>query len=71
MVELETLQAVKPEVRMLDVRMVALTAELQRYTRGVHDRLKYKITRAADVNGDYTIGAEPAETVRLLRSLKP
>ena len=32
---------------------------------------KQGIIRAADVNADYTIRAEPAETLQVLRALKP
>ena len=40
MMELEPLQEVESEVRTLGARLVALTPELQRYTRSVHKRLK-------------------------------
>ena len=124
--ELEALQEIDPQVRALGARIVALTPELERYTRNVHKKLNltfdiltdlhlktaeqfrlvfvlpnylrelYKsfgttldrfhdeseyrlpmparyvidkegIIRAADVNADYTIRPEPAETLRLLR----
>jgi peroxiredoxin len=128
MMELEALQEVDSEVRALGARIVALTPELERYTRGVHKKLsltfdiltdlhlktaeqfglaftlpdylrelyqsfgsaldrfhdepeyrlpmpaRYVIDRngvisAADVNVDYTVRPEPAETVRVLRNL--
>jgi peroxiredoxin len=127
--ELEALQEVDPEVRALGGRIVALTAELERYTRALHRKLNlsfdiltdlhlktseqfrlvfvlpdylrelYKsfgstldrfhdepeyrlpmparylidpqgIVRAANVNADYTIRPEPAETVEALRQLQ-
>jgi len=130
MLELEALQEVNSQVRALGARIVALTPELERYTRSVHRKLNlsfdiltdlhletaerfrlvfvlpdylravYKsfgsitldrfhdeseyrlpmparyvidqegIIRAADVNADYTIRPEPAETVRLLETLR-
>ena len=130
MMELEALQEVNSQVRALGARIVALTPELERYTRSVHRKLNlsfdiltdlhletaerfrlvfvlpdylrtvYKsfgsitldrfhdeseyrlpmparyvidqegIIRAADVNADYTIRPEPAETVRLLETLR-
>ena len=126
--ELEALQEINSEVRELGARIVALTPELERYTRTLHKKLNltfdiltdlhlktaeqfrlvfvlpdylrelYKsfgstldrfhdeseyrlpiparyviekegIIRAADVNADYTIRPEPADTVMQLRRL--
>jgi peroxiredoxin len=126
--ELEALQEVQPEIQALGATIVAITAELEKYTRLVHrklnltfdiltdlhlktaeqfglvfvlqdylrelykslgarldafhDEAKYRlpmparyvidsnsIIRAADVNVDYTIRPEPAETIRLLKQL--
>jgi len=126
--ELEALLAVDSEVKSLGARIVALTPELERYTRNVHRKLnltfdlltdlhletaerfrlafalpdylrdlyrsfgntldrfhdesEYRlptparyvidqegVIRAADVNADYTIRPEPAETVKILRTL--
>jgi peroxiredoxin len=128
MMELEALQGIGSEVRQLGAQIVALTPQLERYTRSVHKKLKltfdiltdlhlkiaeqfrlafvlpdylrelyesfgnsldrfhdesgYRlplparyvidkdgIIRAADVNADYTIRPEPAETVRILKTL--
>jgi peroxiredoxin len=128
MMELEALQDIDSEVRQLGAQIVALTPQLERYTRSVHKKLKltfdiltdlhlltaeqfrlafvlpdylrelYKsfgnsldrfhdeteyrlplparyvidkdgIIRAADVNADYTIRLEPAETVTILKTL--
>ena len=126
--ELEALQEIDSEVRALGGRIVALTPELERYTRALHRKLNltfdlltdlhleiaeqyrlvftlpdylrelYKsfgstldrfndepeyrlpmparyiidqqgIIQAADVNADYTIRSEPAETLAQLRRL--
>lgn len=40
MMELEALQEIDSEVRGLGGRIVAITPELERYTRGVHKKLK-------------------------------
>jgi pyruvate/2-oxoglutarate dehydrogenase complex dihydrolipoamide dehydrogenase (E3) component len=40
MAELEALQEVDSQVRALGARIVALTPELERYTRSVHRKLK-------------------------------
>jgi len=128
MMELEALQAIDSDARGLGARIVALTAEFERYTRGVHKRLnltfdiltdlhlktagqfrlsfvlpdylrdlyrsvgitldrlhdeaEYRlpmparyvidtegIIRPADVNADYTIRTDPAETLQQLRTL--
>jgi peroxiredoxin len=128
MMELSALQEIDSDVRQLGAQIVALTPELERYTRSAHKKLKlsfdiltdlhlktaeqfglafvlpdylrelYKsfgnaldrfhdeneyrlpmparyvidkhgIIRAADVNADYTIRPEPAETVKILRTL--
>ena len=128
MMELEALQEIDSEVRALGAQIVALTPELERYTRNVHKKLnlpfdiltdlhlktaeqfrlvytlpdylrdlyksfgnaldrfhdepgyrlptparyvidKERIIRATDVNADYTIRPDPAETVRVLRTL--
>lgn len=130
MLELEALQEIDSEVSALGARIVALTPELERYTRNVrkklnlpfdiltdlhlktaeqlrlvfvlpdylrdlyksfgnsldrfHDEPEYRLPlparyvidkegmiRAADVNADYTTRAEPSETVKVLRALKP
>ena|SRR5208337_4000069 len=129
MMELEALQQVASDVRGLGARMVAITPELERYTRAVHrklnltfdiltdlhlkaaeqfrlvftlpdylrelyvsfgvtlDRLndepEYRlamparyiidssgIIRSAEVNADYTIRPDPAETVKQLREMQ-
>jgi peroxiredoxin len=129
MMELEALQAIDSEVRLQGAQIVAITPELERYTRNVHKKLnltfdilgdlhlktaeqfrlvfvlpdylrelyksfgitldrfndereyrlpmaaRYVITRegiirAAEVNADYTIRPDPAETVRFLKTLK-
>ena len=129
MMELEALQAVNSEVNSLGARIVALTPQLERYTRNVHKKLgltfdiltdlhlktaeqfhlvfvlpdylrdlyksfgstldrfhdesEYRLpmparyvidrqgmVRAADVNADYTIRPDPAETVKALRELR-
>jgi|SRR5205807_2782468 len=129
MMELEALQAVNSEVNALGARIVALTPQLERYTRNVHKKLgltfdlltdlhlktaeqfhlvfvlpdylrdlyksfgstldrfhdesEYRLpmparyvidrqgmVRAADVNADYTIRPDPAETVKALRELR-
>jgi peroxiredoxin len=129
MMELEALQTIESDVRALGARIVAITAELERYTRAVHRKLnltfdiltdlhlqtagefglvfvlpsdlrqlyesrgkaldrfhnesEYRlpmparyvidqsgIIRAADVNADYTIRPDPAETLGILRRLK-
>jgi peroxiredoxin len=128
MMELEALQEINAEIRALGARLVAITPELERYTRNVHRKLNlafdvltdlhlkiaeqfrlvfvlpgylrdlYKsfgntldrfhdeseyrlpmparylidqggIIRGADINADYTIRPEPAETVGILRGL--
>jgi peroxiredoxin len=128
MMELEALQEISAEIRALGARLVAITPELERYTRNVHGKLNltfdlltdlhlkiaeqfglvfvlpdylrdlYKsygntldrfhdeseyrlpmparyvidqggIIRGADVNLDYTIRPEPAETIGILRGL--
>ena len=127
--ELEALQAVNSEVSSLGARILALTPQLERYTRNVHKKLgltfdlltdlhlktaeqfhlvfvlpdylrdlyksfgstldrfhdesEYRLpmparyvidrqgmVRAADVNADYTIRPDPAETVKALRELR-
>ena len=127
--ELEALQEVHSEIRALGAQLVAITPELERYTRLVHkksnltfdiltdlhlktaeqfglvhvlpdylrelyksfgstldkfnDESEYRlpmparyiidsggIIRSADVNADYTIRPEPAETVRKLSELQ-
>src|SRR5271170_6274479 len=128
--ELEALQEIEPAVRALGARIVAVTPELERYTRALHKKLnlafdiltdlhlktaeqfrlvfvlpdylrelyksfgstldrfndeteyrlpmparyiidKDSIIRAADVNADYAIRPDPAETLRHLRTLTP
>jgi peroxiredoxin len=48
MTELVALQEVEPEVRRFGARLVALTPELQRYTRGVQKRLKLSFDILSD-----------------------
>lgn len=126
--ELEALREIDSDVRALDARIVALTPELERYTRSLHKKLnltfdiltdrhlmvaeqfrlvfvlpdylrdlyrsfgatldrfhdesEYRlpmparyvmdrggIIREADVNADYTIRPEAAETLQILRDL--
>ena len=126
--ELEALQGINSEVRVLGAQIVVLTPGLERYTRALHKKLnltfdiltdlhlkiaeefrlvftlpdylrelyksfgstldrfndeseyrlpmparyiidKQGIIRAADVNADYTIRSEPAETLKQLRTL--
>ena len=126
--ELEALQGINSEVRVLGAQIVVLTPGLERYTRALHKKLnltfdiltdlhlkiaeefrlvftlpdylrelyksfgstldrfndeseyrlpmparyiidKQGIIRAADVNADYTIRSEPAETLEQLRTL--
>jgi len=127
--ELEALQEIYSQVRAVGAEIVAITAEIERYTRALHKKLNltfdiltdlhlrtaeqfrlvftlpdylrelynsfgstldrfhdeadYRlpiparyvidkaggIIRAADVNADYTIRPEPAETLRQLRKL--
>ena len=126
--ELEALQEINSDVRALGARIVALTPEFERYTRGLHKKLnltfdiltdphlriaeqfrivfvlpdylrdlyqsfgvtldrfhdepEYRLPmparyvidpaggiRAADVNADYTIRPDPAETLQILRGL--
>ncbi len=129
MMELEALQQIDSEVRALGARIVAITPELERYTRAVHRKLNlsfdllsdlhlkiaeqfgltftfpdylrelYKsfgstldrfndepeyrlpmparyvvdttgVIRAAEVNVDYTIRPDPAETLKTLKELR-
>ena len=128
--ELEALQEIDSEVRGLKGQIVAITPELERYTRNLHKKLnlsfdiltdlhletaekfhlvfvlpdylrelyqsfgstldrfhdepQYRlpmparyvidrqgIIRAAEVNADYTIRPDPADTVRFLKTLAP
>jgi len=50
MMELEALQQVDSEVRALGVRIVALTPELERYTRGVHKKLNLTFDILTDLH---------------------
>jgi peroxiredoxin len=50
MAELEALQEVDSEVRALGGRIVALTPELERYTRSVHRRLKLTFDVLTDLH---------------------
>src|SRR5919108_5072339 len=50
MAELEALQEVDSEVRSLGARIVALTPELERYTRNVHKKLKLKFDILTDLH---------------------
>ena len=48
--ELEALQGIEPEVRSLGARIVALTPELERYTRALHKRLNLKFDILTDLH---------------------
>src|SRR5215470_19103634 len=50
MMELEALQQVDSEVRALGARIVALTPELERYTRSVHKRLNLTFDILTDLH---------------------
>ena len=50
MMELEALQEVDPEVRALGARIVALTPELERYTRSVHKKLNLTFDILTDLH---------------------
>ena len=50
MMELETLQEVDPEVRARGARIVALTPELERYTRSVHKKLNLTFDILTDLH---------------------
>jgi peroxiredoxin len=50
MMELEALQEINTEVNALGARMVALTPELQRYTRSVHKELNLKFDILTDLH---------------------
>jgi peroxiredoxin len=50
MLELEALQEVDSEVRALGARLVALTPELERYTRSVHKRLNLTFDILTDLH---------------------
>jgi peroxiredoxin len=50
MMELEALQEVNSEVRALGARIVALTPELERYTRSVHKKLKLTFDILTDLH---------------------
>jgi peroxiredoxin len=60
MMELEALQAVDSEVRALGARIVALTPELERYTRSVHRKLKLTFDILTDLH------LETAQQLRLV-----
>jgi peroxiredoxin len=60
MMELEALQEVNSEVRALGARIVALTPELERYTRSVHKKLKLTFDILTDLH------LETAEQFRLV-----
>ena len=48
--ELEALQAIDSEVRRLGAQIVALTPELERYTRSVHDKLNLTFDVLTDLH---------------------
>ena len=48
--ELEALQEVDPEVRARGARIVALTPELERYTRSVHKKLNLTFDILTDLH---------------------
>ncbi|HXM50253.1 MAG TPA: redoxin domain-containing protein [Pyrinomonadaceae bacterium] len=50
MMELEALQEVDSEVKSLGARIVALTPELERYTRSVHKKLNLKFDILTDLH---------------------
>ena len=50
MMELEALQEVDPEVRARGARIVALTPELERYTRSVHKKLNLTFDILTDLH---------------------
>src|SRR5881396_2059784 len=60
MMELEALQEVESEIRALGATLVALTPELQRYTRSVHRRMKLTFDILTDLH------LETTERFRLL-----
>jgi peroxiredoxin len=50
MMELEALQAIDSEVKTLGARILALTPELERYTRTVHKNLKLSFDILTDLH---------------------
>jgi peroxiredoxin len=50
MMELEALQDIDAEVRQLGAQIVALTPQLQRYTRNVHKKLKLTFDILTDLH---------------------
>src|SRR5258706_2728505 len=48
--ELEALQEIDSEVRAIGAQIVALTPELERYTRGVHNKLKLTFDLMTDLH---------------------
>ena len=48
--ELEALQEINPEVRALGARIVALTPELERYTRSLHKKLNLTFDILTDLH---------------------
>jgi len=50
MMELEALQEIDSEVRSLGVRMLIITPELERYTRGVHRKLQLAFDVLTDLH---------------------
>jgi peroxiredoxin len=60
MMELEALQEIDSEVRTLAARIVAITPELERYTRGVHKKLSLTF----DILTDFHL--QTAEQFRLM-----
>ena len=60
MTELEALQEIDSQVRALGARMVALTPEIERYTRSVHRKLNLTFDLLTDLH------LETAEQFRLV-----
>src|SRR5580704_6217419 len=63
MMELEALQEIDSEVRALGAHIVALTPELERYTRGVHKKLNLSFDILTDLH------LKTAEEFRLVFTL--
>src|SRR5215475_4822837 len=61
--ELEALQQIYPEVRALGARIVALTPELERYTRSLHKKLNLTFDILTDLH------LKTAEQFRLVFAL--
>ena len=61
--ELEALQEIDPEVRSLGARIVAITPELERYTRALHKKLNLTFDLLTDLH------LKTAERFRLVFTL--